>query len=205
MVKTTLLTALAVLGLANGASACPLTIPEVVRLRTPHPVEQYRTADRLPIPLRELAQRAQIIVEAEVRPIRTYLSADQCDVLTDFAIVPTAVVAGAMPARTTPGPQPFVVTQFGGEMLVNGVLVTAGELDLPVFTAGERLVLFLRPSLRDKTKFELMGDVSGAFRIQQNGRVAPMMKGPLEDPDSEAPDRDTFVRRAREFRQLGRQ
>jgi hypothetical protein len=150
--------------------------------------------------LREIAGAALIVVQGTVRPVKTYLSPDQCDLLTDYAITTEAVVAGTMPAPRAPGPQSVVVTQLGGTTVIDGVDVTVRDANLPPLPTNQRLILFLTPSSGDGSKYELVGTLAGAFRVDEHGRVSSLMSAGPAYAESIPVDRDVFISKLKSYR-----
>jgi hypothetical protein len=165
------------------ADACQLTIPQLIELRRPEPVELYRSVELVSIPFEQVLGKAELIVEGSVRPLNTYLSEDKCHLYTDFEVVAPLVISGNLPPRAIPGPQPSViVTQFGGTMIIDGVKVTVEDQQLRPFVAGQRVVLLLSRS-GSAGRYEIAGDAFGAFIAEADGKVRPFLheKGVYDD------------------------
>jgi hypothetical protein len=180
--------------------ACPsMSIPELAARN--EPVNREVTREFVPASLQEIASRAAVIVEATVRPMKTYLSPDECYVLTDYLITPRAMVAGAFPVASKPAAQPLVVTQFGGEMVINGVTVSVRDRNLPALPVDSPLILFLVPSSYDRSKFEVEGRINGAFRVDKEARVSSLMRhAPAGHSESIPVERDAFIAKVKQFR-----
>ena len=74
-----------------------MTIPELIALRRPEPVEIYTTAELVPIPFEEIRAQSHLLVEGTVRLLKTYLGDDQCSLYTDFEVVAPVAIAGTLP------------------------------------------------------------------------------------------------------------
>ncbi len=149
---------------AEAAAQCPMTIPELVKAAASDPIERYRIRDIFPIPLAEIAAKADLIVEGHVRKLATYLSDDQCILYTDYAVLPQAVIAGQVPTAKSPGQAPIVVRMFGGETSIDGVKVIARDEQLLPFTDGQHLVLFLT-RVPNTAKYEVTLGLFGAVEV----------------------------------------
>lgn len=186
---------------SDALAACPsMSIPELVAARSPQPVDREITRELTPMALREIVGGAEIIIEATVHRIKTYLSPDECYLLTDYAVTPRAMIAGTIPAASKPGPQPLVITQFGGDTVIDGVKATVRDRQLPPLPSTEPLILFLVRSSQDKSKYELVGTVNGAFRVDVGGRVRSLMKAPPDYAESIPVERDVFIQKVKSFR-----
>lgn len=161
--------------IADGA--CPMTIPELIELRRPEPVERYETAELVGgIPFEAILAKAELIVDGRVRPLKTYLSEDKCDLYTDFEVVAPLLILGDLAPAKTPGPQPsVVVTQMGGTSVIDGVKVIVENQQLPPFREGQNVVLLL--SRLADGRYEIAGHAFGAFVAEADGKVRPVLRG----------------------------
>jgi hypothetical protein len=185
----------------TAAVACQMaTLPELVARLRPEPVVRNIIREFVPVPLSELSEQAELVVDAEVQAINTYLSSDECYLLTDYAVVPRASIAGTVPQRTQPGPPPLVLTLVGGATTIQGVQVVVRDEQLPLIPSGTRVILFLQRSKRDKEKFELVGAVSGAFAVSADDQIKPLVQGAGPGYASSIPyDRAKFIDEVRQF------
>jgi hypothetical protein len=183
------------------AMACQMaTLPELVARGGTEPVVRNIVREFVPVPVSELSRQADLVIDGDVQAIRTYLSNDECYVLTDYLLTPRAMVAGMALQSTQPGPRPLVVTLVGGATTIDGVQVVVRDEQLPLIPSGSRVMLFLQPSARDKDKFELVGAVSGAFALSADDRVSPLVQGAGPDYITSIPsDRARFVEQVRHF------
>ncbi len=162
---------------STGAVAQPLTIPQRVARGDSQPVHLERISEILDLPFDALAREADTIVYGTVTALRTYLSDDQREVLTDYEVTPIQVVAQrVVKPSPTPGPQPIVITQWGGQLTIDGVQVTAEDHNLPMLPAGVPLVLFLTSSAKGGR--HAGDDIMKAFAVD-GVRMRPLSKPPL--------------------------
>jgi hypothetical protein len=175
-------------------NACE-AIPGLIAKLRPNPVEVYRTRELLPISLRTVSEKATLIVEGYVQPLKTYMSADRCYLMTDFAVTVRSSIAGPSILQTKPGP-PFVFTQFGGEDIIDGVRVKVEDTQLPLLKAGQHVILFLS-QFEQGGKYEMAG-ISGAFEVVDD-HVTPLVKVPIEDIADMVTDRVAFINRVKAF------
>jgi hypothetical protein len=201
MRKALMITFLLTILSPTATMACQMaTLPELVARLRPEPVVRNIIREFVPVSLSELSQKADVVVDAEVQAIKTYLSPDQCYLLTDYAVVPRASIAGTVPQRTQPGPPPVVVTLVGGVTTIDGVQVVVRDEQLPLIPSGSRVILFLQWSNTDKEKFELVGVVSGAFAVSADDQIKPLVQGAGPGYASSIPsDRAKFIDDVRQF------
>lgn len=155
------------------APACTLTIPELIKLRRPAPVELYRTAEILAMPFAEIVKDSDLIVEGHVRPLKTWLSDDGCYLSSEFEIVAPVVLSGELPPPSRPGPQaPLLVRQYGGTLMIDGVKVVVQDQQLPPFPAGQHVVLLLSRAVDGA--YEITHGGFGAFVAQADG-IRPVL------------------------------
>jgi hypothetical protein len=96
--------------------------------------------------LAELVKASDLVVEANLVHVRTYVNDRDTDILTDFAILPNRVLVGSVPVGvSTPGATAgLVLATYGGEIVRDGVHVRAIKHGLRPVTAGVRYLLFLK-------------------------------------------------------------
>ena len=147
------------------------TIPEAVAAMRPGPYVTSRITEMAPPPFETIVKSADLIVHGSLKKLRTYLSADQRTLYTDFEVVPTNTIAGsAISANAKPGPSPLILRQWGGETEIDGVLVKITEEGFPLLPVDQPLLLILRFNA-DAGKYEIAGTFGGAFQLQQGRRL----------------------------------
>ncbi|HXG57334.1 MAG TPA: hypothetical protein VNJ03_18280 [Vicinamibacterales bacterium] len=140
------------------------------------PLEMHPTYELLTIPIQEVVAAGEVVVEGTVHPIRTYLSDDGCQVLTDYAVHVLQVAYGTLPPEAKPGlASPLTITTYGGQMTINGIKVVARLDQLPPFTPAQHLLLILSRKAADPRSYELAKGVYGAFSVE-NGRVKHLLQ-----------------------------
>jgi hypothetical protein len=142
----------------------------------------------------ELLVASDVVVEATIRPLRSYVSQDGCQVMTDYALTAPKAHRGSVPATGKAGEsKPLIMTMLGGETTVKGVLVKHLVGPAPYFREGQDVMLML--SRRSEGGYELAKDPQGAFEIV-SGRVKPILRN-VDIPGFEEVAKDDFVARVR--------
>src|SRR3990170_5523500 len=98
------------------------TIPQTIERSKPGvPTWGSRIRELAPRPFEEAVATSDLIVVGSLRKLRTYLSADETELYTDFEVVPTSTIAGrTLPLSGKPGAQTIVLRQWGGRMVIDG-------------------------------------------------------------------------------------
>jgi hypothetical protein len=151
------------------------TIPELARARGQNPVVRGVVRDVTTAPLETVAKEASLVVVGRLRWMRSYLTSDQMNILTDFAIEPENVVAGQL-SLTQAKPAAAAVptlTVYGGEVTVDGVRVSAVDHNMDLPRSGGKFLLFLRPFGAEPGRYEL---VRAAIFEVDNDRLRPLLK-----------------------------
>ena len=97
----------------------------------------------------ELTREADVVMQATLVLARSYVTADADRVLTDYSIVAPTVLAGRSPALTPSRAETapaFILTTYGGEVVLEGVTVRGFDTNREPITNGGQYLLFLRPS-----------------------------------------------------------
>jgi hypothetical protein len=114
------------------------------------PLEQPAPpGDYWPKTIEELTKEADVVLLAKLSGMRSYLSPTEDRVLTDYTIVEARVIAGRLPTLTshTPGTVvPLILTVYGGEAIVDGVLIRGTDNDRDAISDGGQYLMFLRRS-----------------------------------------------------------
>jgi hypothetical protein len=129
----------------------------------------------LPLSVDELTKQSDLVLEAKVSRLKTYINSADTAVITDLAILPTRVLAGTVPGATrTPGSAiPLVLTTYGGEVVRDGVTIRAENHGLEQLKESGSYLLFLRRSRFHKEPgvYEIYN--AGAFEVSENS-VRPL-------------------------------
>lgn len=187
--------------IANGTTVAPQagcapenSIPALVQRLKPNPVERYINRELVPMSLDDLIKEADLVLDATVYPLKTYLSSDECYLITDYEIRPHEVITGVPFTARVPGPQTLTFAMTGGTAVIDGVNVVTRDENLPPIQAGTRVMLFLRKGPPGDGRWHVVGEVSGAFEVLPDGRVNPMVRGAGAEYVSSLPrERRAFV------------
>jgi hypothetical protein len=134
--------------------------------------------DYWPKSIGELAREADVVLQAKLSRISSYLGANEDRILTDYSILGPRLIAGRLPnmATGTPGTVvgPLVLTVYGGEATVEGVLIRGVDNNREAIKDGGEYLLFLRQSRRREIgRYEIY--YGGVFEILQS-KVSPLLK-----------------------------
>ena len=146
--RTLLLVALNITALAAAPAA--QTITDRIRVAQQNPdvslVMMGSVDESLVLTLAELVKASDLVVEANLVHLRTYVNDRDTDILTDFTIVPNRVLVGSVPVGvSTPGVTArLILATYGGEIVRDGVHVRAIKHGLRPVTEGVRYLLFLK-------------------------------------------------------------
>jgi hypothetical protein len=174
-----LLLPLGILTFSLSVEAQRLTIPELVARGG---VGSVATAPSGQLPtVADLLRVTDVIVMGTVGEPRSYLSADQRDVFTDYPLTHPVFIHGSSKIATPmPGVVPrVIVTQLGGTVAINGIQFTQKEPALPPLQTG-MIGLFLLQRVGDK--YLIAGRFYGAFDITDD-EVTPLMSREDFAPD----------------------
>ena len=88
------------------------TIPERVRVNPTPPLTTGVLVDIRPLSIEQLTTGSELVVKGRLSRPKSYLTADDNYVLTDYLLVPERVIAGRVPAsQATPGPATPLITR----------------------------------------------------------------------------------------------
>jgi hypothetical protein len=153
------------------------TLPETVRglLAKGSPEPPFKipfTRQGLDLDLAQMTSLADLIVLGPLSVSRTYLSADETMILTDYSVLPSRVLFQRHPASRPAFGRGLTLTVDGGTMTIEGaqVVMSDNNMELPV---GKPLVLLLQE--RKDGHFVIVGDVQGAFDVS-TGQVRHLLK-----------------------------
>jgi hypothetical protein len=121
---------------------------------------------------------------------RSYLTPDDQQILTDYALADVQVVAGAFPVFSSPipsKPTPIVLVVFGGEVMVNGTRVIAENANMAEqLKEGGEYLLFLKKLGTEPGRYRPYR--YGMFRIERGHATAVIKQAKEIFPGaSEAP------------------
>lgn len=149
------------------------------------PLELSTMALRPQKSLPDVVSESDAIVYGILRDARSRLTPDEQYIVTDFQVEPIRVLFQKGGVRSTPGPvPPLTVTDFGGELELEGKRVRWTEANVRPLTAGERVFLFLRWDEQAKA-YGLISGPYGVFSVA-DGKVEPRSK--LEEHRDESVD-----------------
>ena len=133
--------------------------------------------DYSPKSVDELAEASDLILLGRLSRIQSYLGPNEDRILTDYRLQAQQVVAGNLPRITSKIPgnvPPLILTVYGGELTIEGVLVRATDPNRADIDEGKLYLLFLTHSRRgDPGYYESC--YGGIFEVSQN-RLKPILK-----------------------------
>lgn len=170
-----------------------MTIPEgVAHYDGPPggPMYRVRIDEVIPLTLGEMVRRSELILEGTLRVRKTHLSDDQRWIYTEYEVVPSMMFANhrAGAAHRPAMPEPVLLKQSGGRMVVNGLQVIAEEHQFRLLPTNERVFLFLTD--KDQDGYYEVVDGTGAVVIRDS-QVKPWLK---TAPALNIPDRASLIR-----------
>lgn len=131
--------------------------------------------DYAPKDVRELAREADVILRGTLIPVNTYLDEDR--ILTDYRIQVQQLIAGTLPPTISNALgriPPQILTAYGGELRVEGVLVRAFDSNREEIVPGTSYLLFLMPSRRGEAGYYEIYH-GGIFEVAGAG-LRPLLK-----------------------------
>jgi hypothetical protein len=170
MIKNLLVVICALSAIAT-AQADQLTLPQMARRSAPRPVYIERGRELVPVALEEIVATADLIVHGTVAPVSAYLSDDEKELYTDYAVTPLRVILqrGAVTSQAPELPRPIIVKHWGGHTVIEGVDVSLVDTDLPPFANGAEVVLVLKSHMDGK--YRISKEVAGVLGVSA-GRIA---------------------------------
>ncbi len=192
---TMLMWSLAVSAVAAQDAKVPTLAESALLHRTTQqgPLYIERINDHIVLPLRDMVQRSDLILQALVRPRRTYLSDNQSWLYTEFEATPIRILAQPRPRvpQQQPGPSPILIEQSGGSAVFNGVEVIVRDSEFHLLPTGEPLVLFLTYDEKND-RYRLLGSAS-AFAVRAS-RIVPLLKSHVVEAEFGGIPYDQFIR-----------
>jgi hypothetical protein len=154
------------------------TLRDQVRANNGKPVSILVRRDAGPVPIETLA-KADLVVRGKLRNPKSYLSEDGHHIYTDYELIPIQMVSDRaglrMQARSR---QRITVTLYGGELVIDGTMVSVTDGSRDSWSEGADLLLFLIRNSRDGAvyqfevggpgMFEVKGDHVKALRTQRD-------------------------------------
>jgi hypothetical protein len=150
------------------------TIPEIL-VRAGKSMSGFETVPSGPAPtVSDVLRNTDMAVRGIVGGARSYLSADQREIYTDYSLLRPSVLYQADVTRSArPGVLPAVtVTARGGTVNVNGLTYTFKVMALPPLELGSDC-LFLLDKIGDR--YMVAGVYYGVFRVS-SGTLTPLTK-----------------------------
>ena len=165
--KTTALTLSIYAVLAPSSEA--QTLRDAARLSAPGPVAMLTMCDCPEVTLEQLTSTADLIVQGTVRPLQTYLSPDEKELLTDYLVVPTRILLQrAAQTSGRPGPAAAItLTRRGGTTLIEGVQVSFVDQQVAPLIAGAEYILFLRLDKERSDTFRDVNERVGTWSVEK--------------------------------------
>ena len=142
--KRIMLAATLVLAVALDRS---IAIAQTISDRIYDPLREPGTAvvigvlgEPIPLSIDEMTKRSDLVTEARLSRLRTYINAADTAVYTDFEILPATMLVGGLP----PLGRRFVLTSYGGETVKDGVTVRAEDHNRGELKENVTYLLFLK-------------------------------------------------------------
>jgi hypothetical protein len=122
----------------------------------------------VPLSIEELTKRSDMVVEARLALLKTYINDRDTAVITDYAIQPIRILTGAVSgAARQPGiATPLVLSVYGGEVVRNGVTIRAVNHNLEPLIIGETYLLFLKHFGNEPGRYDIYN--TGVFELSEN-------------------------------------
>jgi hypothetical protein len=129
-----------------------------------------------PLSIEQLTAGAELVVKGKLTGPKSYLTADENYILTDYILIPERIIAGRVSAsQATPGPAtPLILTVQGGELSVERVPVRGVNYALEAMQTDREYLLFLRPFGNRPGQYQLYS--GGAFEAGTSS-TRPLLKG----------------------------
>jgi hypothetical protein len=163
--KRRLLTTMLSLGFALGNSAATAqTISERIHalsLEPGTPLIIGALGEPIPLSVAEITKRSDLILEARVFRLNTYIDAADTTVSTDFQLLPIRILAGTIPVVT-----PLVLRTEGGEVIKGGVTVRYENHNREELKESVVYLLFLKRWGPDPSVYRIQD--LGAFELSNN-------------------------------------
>ena len=135
--------------LTVSGSVAAQSLREQARQSGGKPVGSGLLRDICPKSLEDLTTESGVVLIATVSKGKSYLTPNEEHVYTDYTVSPRRVVAGSYPllSGVPVATMPLTITQYGGEMILEGVVVRSQNYNYPDWGNGEYL-LFLKDLAR---------------------------------------------------------
>jgi hypothetical protein len=169
-------------GIAAGQNLRELAREHAIRnpgvpLQQPAPPAEY-----WPKTIEDLSREAEVVLQAKLSRINSYLSSSEDRVLTDYSIVGAKVIAGRLRLSSTRVPgttAPLILTVYGGEVTIEGVTIHGTDNNRDAIREGAEDLLFSRQSRRPE---------SGATRFTIRAGIPAVPATPRPTPPRAASD-----------------
>jgi hypothetical protein len=110
----------------------------------------------IPLSIDEFTKRSDLVLEARVLRLDTYVNAADTEVITDFQVQPIRILAGHEPIGT-----PLVLRTYGGEVIRDGVTIQAVNHNTEQLMESVVYLLFLKRFGPDASVYRILN--VGAF------------------------------------------
>ena len=170
------------------AATAGQTIPEFARAHPNTPIVGGMTRHAHPVDLETLLKESALVGIGRLHLTRSYLTPDQTDTLSDYAIQLEQVLAGVVPvARAAPGQSSSpILTIYGGDITIDGRKASVEMMNTERPKSGQRFLMFLQPYGTEAGRYKI---AYGAILEIENGRLRSLLKMPGgADPFREVTD-----------------
>ena len=121
---------------------------------------------------------APLVVRGTLVNPRSFLSADQHHIYTEYDLIPNHVVVERHKTRSrvVPGPAPLRVTLDGGTIMLGGKTITVRDLSTKAITSGAEVLLFLVPDPNLNGQLRPFGGSAGMFHVSAKGTLTALRR-----------------------------
>lgn len=128
-----------------------------------------------PKSIEELSVGADVVIQARLQKLKSYVNDAGRRVLTDYLIVEPRILAGGFTGAPSPTPgvaAALIMTVFGGEIVLEGVTVRALSQNLDAIHEKREYLLFLRSDSK-QGRYSIYN--GGIFDVS-SGELTPLLK-----------------------------
>jgi hypothetical protein len=161
--------------IATAQSLGGQTLTERAQHSRGEPVRSVRFTDVQPARIEDLASGADLVVRTRVAKTKSYLTANESHVWTDYMLVEPQLISGSYPPMSSPTPgnaTPLMLVVYGGEVAVKGVPVIVEDSNIPsnALKEGREYIIFLKRFGTEVGRYQSHN--YGIFEIDRGSAIA---------------------------------